>query len=170
MRKINKKGQEEMVGFGLIMILVAVILLVFLSFSIRNSNKSGAESYQVENFIQSFLQYSTDCQDNFEYLSVQDLIFACNEEETCSDNRDTCDLLNQTLFEIVEESWKVNEDTPVRGYDLLIQGEVGFGSNITSVTPIVSLLKGNQTGSYLGGAQNFVKSTTNIDIYFTVYN
>ena len=73
----NKYGQEEMVGFALIMIIVAIILLIFLSFSLGKSEKETVESYEVESFIQSMSQYTTDCRDNLEYVSIQKLIFDC---------------------------------------------------------------------------------------------
>ena len=63
----RKKAQEEMVGFALIIILVAVILLIFLGFSLRDQEKETIESYEVESFIQSFLQYTSDCRDNLEF-------------------------------------------------------------------------------------------------------
>ncbi|GAG23113.1 unnamed protein product, partial [marine sediment metagenome] len=44
MKKINKKAQEEMLGFGLIIIIVLVIMMVFLGFSLRNSEKQGVRA------------------------------------------------------------------------------------------------------------------------------
>ena len=57
---------------------------------------------------------------NLEYLSVQDLIFDCSNNEKCLDERDTCEVLDFTLTGIVEESWKVDGDRPVKGYELNI--------------------------------------------------
>ena len=155
-----------MVGFGIIMILVAIILLVFLSFSLRNNNDSGSESYQVDNFIQSFLQYHTNCSDNTEYLTIQDLIFSCTSNDLCLDGRNTCEVLNSTLFDLIESSWNIGEDTPNRGYKLIIRNNLGEGL----ADDLVDLEKGNLTGSFLGSSQNFVKRTANIDIYFDIYN
>ena len=45
---MNKKAQSEMVGFALIIIIVAVVLLVFLSASVRNSNDDNTQSFEVE--------------------------------------------------------------------------------------------------------------------------
>jgi len=59
--KYNKKAQEEMVGFALIIIVVAVILLVFLSIGLRKDGREDVESYEVASFIQSLLQYHTSC-------------------------------------------------------------------------------------------------------------
>ena len=115
-----KRAQEEMVGFAMIIIVVAVILLIFLAFTIKDSNKEAVESYEVESFIQSSLQYTTDCRDNLESLSVQKLIDSCNANRKCLDERNTCDVLNQTLNGIVKESWKIGENRPIKGYEFKI--------------------------------------------------
>jgi len=156
-QKKTKKGQEEMVGFGLIIIIVAIILLVFLGFSLRKSQKEVVEDYEIDSFVQAFLQYTTDCQDNLEYLSIQKLIFDCNTGEECLDGRETCKVLNSALIGVVEESWKVGGDRPVKGYELKIN---------VNEEEMLFLTEGNITNNYRGSAEYLPKE---IDIYFTVY-
>ena len=157
----NKKAQEEIIGFGLIIIIVAVILLVFIGFSIKKGGeKETVESYEVSSFIQAFLQYTTECRDVNEYLSVQKLIFACKESEKCLDERDSCEVLNSTLKEIIDASWKVGEYRPVKAYNLeILSGE----------EEILLMKKGNFTQDSRGSSQNFFKGGENIDIFFEVY-
>ena len=93
---MNKKGQEEMVGFALIIIIVAVILLVFLGISYRTSKTVEINSYEVEGFIQSFLQTTSSCEGAREFLSVKDLIFSCHDVEDCLDGTPACDSLDST--------------------------------------------------------------------------
>lgn len=156
----RRKGQEEMVGFALIIVLVAVILLVLLSLSLRKPQQEEVESYEVDSFIQAFLQYTSDCRDDFEYLDVQELIFDCNDGRMCVDGRDTCEVLNSTLRGIVEESWNVGADRPVVGYELKILSES---------TEILLLSEGNKTRSYKGSMQSLVKRGDKFDIFFTAY-
>lgn len=155
----NKKGQEEMVGFALIMIIVAVILLIFLSFSLRRSEKEIVESYEVESFIQAILQYTTDCRDNLEYLSIQKLIFDCYDKDICIDNRNTCDVLNSTLKEIMKESWKVEGDRPVQGYELKVI--------VDESEEILIIKEGNITQNSKGAFQPLGKRDT--EIFFNAY-
>ena len=115
-----KKAQEEMVGFALIIIIVAVILLIFLGFALRGQEKETVESYEVESFIQSFLHYTSDCRDNLEFLSVQKLISGCSNNVRCLDGRSTCEVLEPILKGIVEESWSTGADKPIKGYELRI--------------------------------------------------
>ena len=143
----NKKAQEELVGFGLIMVIVAVILLVFLSLALKNPEKDAVESYETDSFIQAMLQFHTDCEDYTGPLDVKNLIFSCDVGESCLDGRFSCDVLNSTLKEIVESSWKISEDGPVRGYEL--------GVLINSVE-ILNIREGNMTNTYKGSRQPFL--------------
>jgi len=156
----NKRAQEEMVGFALIIIIVSVILLVFLSFSLTSSKKEIVESYEVESFIQASLQYTSDCRYNYEFRSVKDLIFDCNNGGVCGDGRDSCEVLNSTLKGILDSAWIVGEDRPVKGYALdIFSGE----ENMTSIK------KGNETGSLKGSTQNFIKGGNSIDIVLEIF-
>ncbi|MFQ5532018.1 MAG: hypothetical protein ACE5ES_05365, partial [Candidatus Nanoarchaeia archaeon] len=103
-------------------------------------------------------QYTTDCKDNsnLEYLSVQKLVFACDSNEKCVDNRNTCNVLSDTLTEMIEESWKTGQERPIKGYEL----------NITLQNQEFSLKQGNLTGNSKGAMQLLPR---NINIYFTAY-
>ena len=157
----NKKAQEELVGFGLIMIVVAVILLVFLSLALKNPEKEAVESYETDSFIQAMLQFHTDCEDYTGPLDIKDLIFSCDIEESCLDGRFSCDVLDSTLREIVESSWQVSADGPVKGYEL--------GILINSVE-ILNIQEGNLTNTYKGSRQPFPpKRGSLIEITFNAY-
>ena len=158
MKKRNSRAQEEIVGFALIIIIVAVILLVFLSFYLRSSDKETIESYEAESFIASSLQYTTECRDNFGYLSVKDLILDCYEDEKCLDDTDTCEVLNSSLKGILEKSWDIGENTPVKGYEFRI---------ISDEKEILSLKQGNITGNSKGSPYPLGKKS--IEVFFTIY-
>ena len=153
----KKKAQEEIVGFALIIIIVAVILLFFINFYIRSGEKEGVESYEVDSFIQAFLHYTTDCEDYLEYLSVQDLIFECNNDALCLDDREACDILNSTLKNIVDKTWKVGENYPVKGYELKIT---------INQQEVLSFIEGNITKNYKGAVQFLPES---INVSFRAY-
>ncbi len=159
--KLYKRAQEEMVGFALIIIIVSVILLFFFGFSLRDGQKQSVESYEVNSFIQGFLQYTTDCKDNSEYLSVQKLIFECDNKFICLDEREACDVLNSTLKEIADESWKTGQDRPVKGYELVIS---------VNEEEILVFKEGNATNSYKGSLQDFTKGSDSIEVSFRVYD
>lgn len=158
---ISKKAQEEMVGFALIVILVGIILLVFLSFSLRKSSSDEVESYEVESFLQSALQSTTTCRNNFGYLDIQEVIFECNNEESCLDGDYSCDILQTDLENMLQESWVVDEKSLIRGYSLRIILE--------EEEEILNITIGNETSTSKGSSQDFVKSGDLIEVFLTVY-
>ena len=157
MRSNNKRAQEEIVGFAIIVIIVSIILVFFLVFSL--SERTSEESYETESFLQSVLHYTSDCTDNGKYLPIQDLIFSCYGKETCDDGEEACVVLNETLKGMVGESWPTGEDFPAKGWKLdIFSGEEA----------ILSLSEGNITGSYKG-AQQLVPKGVSLRILFNVY-
>lgn len=155
----NKTGQEEFVGFGLIIIVVAVVLLIFVSFALRNnSGNEPIESYEVESFVQTMLQYTTDCEDNLEFLTIQDLIFDCRNREKCLDGRDTCKVLEEKIKGIVEAGWSVEEGSLAKGYELVILEE---GEEMLKIE------EGNSTRNYKGSKQSFSRGGKSIEVIFT---
>jgi hypothetical protein len=155
-----KKAQEEMVGFALIIIVVAVIILVFLGFPLKSTNNTETQSYEVESFLQAVLQYTTDCEDYTGYLSIQKLVIKCDRNQTCLDERNSCDALNSTLDQLTKESWKIEGDRPIKGYSL----------NITSnEEEILSISKGNVTRNSKMATQDFT-SGKSILLTFTAYS
>ncbi len=168
-KKLGKKAQEEMIGFALIVVLVSVILLIFIGFSLRDEKgKENVESYEVESFIQAMLQYTTDCKDNQGYVDVQKLIFMCNSGENCVNAADlkelsrenSCSVLNSTLEEILNESWKVGDEWPAKGYEFEI---------IAGDEELVKIVKGSVSSSFKGASQDFFKGGKTFEIAFNVY-
>jgi len=153
----NKKAQEEMIGFTLIIIIVAVIILVFLTISLRKPNQE-VESYEVESFIQALSQYTANCSITYypDYLDIKDLIKQCSEERICLSGKDSCEVLKETLTNLINNSWQVGEDRPNKGYS--------FNSTYQGIE-VFSLEQGNITLNSKGAAQNF----QDLDIYFKVY-
>ncbi|MEK6895285.1 MAG: hypothetical protein AABX48_02085 [Nanoarchaeota archaeon] len=151
--KRNARAQEEMVGFALIILIVMIILVVFLALALHKpSGGSNVESYQVTNFEQSLLQYTSTCVDSYQpnYLDVTQLIFFCEKEGQCLDGRNACVALNETLSGIMKESWKVGPDSPYKGYEINISSNQG---------QVLYVLEGNKTNNYEGAVQPLGKSS-----------
>lgn len=139
----KRKAQEEMVGFVLIIVLVAVIALVFLAISVRKPVEIQ-ESADIENFLQASLLFTTSCQASPEITyDLKDLIKACYKNERCLDGEEACNALNKTSFGLVEAGFDISEEAKYKGYIFKIYDE---GNNI-----IVYLTKGNQTATKTEG-------------------
>ena len=156
----SKKGQEEMIGFAVIIIMVAIVMLVFLGLSMNKSESDLVESYEIESFVQSALQYHTQCYYNWKYIDIKDLIFRCSNEQMCDDDVDPCVELNETLKEIIGESWKVEGDRPVKGYEMNI---------FSNGEELIFFDKGNITNNYKGTSVPYTKSGVSIEILLKVY-
>ena len=157
----NKKGQEEMVGFALIIIIVSVIILAFLGFFLSKSGSQSIQSYEAQSFIQSMLQTSTQCQDYYGYVSVQDLILMCSSDSQCTNSMDSCNVLNSTLSGILDQSWPVGQGTPIKGYNLNISASNGFSLNLN---------KGNVSLKSEGSYQDLSESGVSIQVQFIDYS
>ena len=152
------KAQEEMVGFALIIIIVAVILLVFLGFSLMKKNQEPIQSYEVESFVRASLQYTTSCGDLRKgYVSVEDLIYGCYENKKCLDENNSCDVLGTTLTGLFKEAWKTGTQRPVKGYlvNISVKGQ-----------GIFSLKEGNTTSNSRGDTELLSRDG---EVVFDVY-
>ncbi len=153
-----KKAQEEMVGFAVIVGIVAVVILFLLVIYLRNSGTDVENSYEAESFVQAVLQYTTECESNYENLSIEKIIIACSNNERCLDSeKNACEILNSSLIGILEENWGVGEESPVKGYEMRIkldEREIFYSE------------KGNKTRDYKGAIQILPRKT---EILFRVY-
>jgi hypothetical protein len=124
---MKRKGQEEIMGFVIIVVIVVVIAVVFLGFSLHKKTKSiEPQQMQIEDLLQSMLIYTTDCEVNNEMLSVRELIRECNQDSSkgCLDNQLVCNKLNSTFNHILKDTLGQSvgavEDAFVHGYSLEI--------------------------------------------------
>ena len=92
---------------------------------------------------------------------MQELVFECDDQGICLDQREACNVLNETLKEIVSESWPIGENRPVKGYELKI--------NVND-NEMLFIREGNITSSFKGSLQSFSRGSSSIDISFRAYD
>jgi len=156
----GKRSQEEMVGFVLIIIIVAVISLVLLSLFLKNPKEESVESYEIESFLQSVLQYTSECKDYLGFLSTEELIVNCEEGKGCSNEEDSCIVLNNTLKDLIEKSCVIGENSPIKGYELRI--------GVDELEKL-ELKEGSETGNYKGSFLDFARKGKDYEISFNAY-
>lgn len=115
-----KKGQEEIAGFVLIIILVSIIALIFLGISIRKPAKLEG-GRELENFLHSSMLFSISC-DNLKEANLKELVLSCYRNEKCNEEY-ACDVLNKTEVELIENSFKTGEEAKYKGYKFRIYQE-----------------------------------------------
>jgi len=144
---MNKKGQQEIVGFALIVVIVVIALMVFLVLSIGNDKSTNTESIIAKNMIYSILNYQTACAIRSEpnYDSVEDLIKSCYENDICSNlNKDACEVMVELLPDIMEKL--ILTESQYDNYDLKIY----FIDDSENRENILNLQEGNLTGRTIG--------------------
>jgi hypothetical protein len=153
--KRNKRAQDEMVGFALILIMVAVIFIVIISVWIRKPQEKTV-NYEANSFIQSLLQYTTSCEEDYGNLTVQDLLAKCKEGNPCYYNdqmnqqSDPCKILNNTIREIVKASWQTGVNSSIKGYSF----NINISEDGTNEEQFINIKEGVVTNNYRGGEQD----------------
>jgi hypothetical protein len=114
----DKSGQQEMVGFVLIVAIVMVGLMVFLVISLRDT---GNEVVSVEagHLLNSLMKSTSECVPVFEpqYDDVEDLFKSCHRGVRCKNlAKDSCEYLEEELERIVKELLKT--ENTVGAYEL----------------------------------------------------
>ena len=100
----NNKGQQEMVGFVLIVVLVVVGLMVFLIISINKPSVTAKSKFS-ESLLTGVMSYTTECVVSEPYKETMiDLVESCYENERCKNlNKPACEYLNTTMKSIMED-------------------------------------------------------------------
>ena len=170
-KKKTKRAQEEMVGFVLIVVLVAVIAVVFLGISLRKGSDNFSEkSAELGSFLSAVSYYTTGCEiPKTEFVSLERLVKACNSRELCADSRSTCAVLRETFAEILESTYIVEEGSSVKYYRLEI-----FTGTETDKREVIGLIENSATGETLTCSGNKIYNskilnTDNFNEEITIY-
>ncbi|MEK6910312.1 MAG: hypothetical protein AABW82_00905 [Nanoarchaeota archaeon] len=132
---VNKKGQEEIVGFALVIIIVAVVGLLLLGLAIRSGDKGAkSDNYEIRQFLDSSMHVSSDCslRSNIDYASVSDLVRECyrNQAREClSSGEKVCLALNRSLQGIINSGLKIGPERPNKGFMMNISFEQKTGES-----------------------------------------
>ena len=120
MDKVRKKAQEEIVGFVIIVVLVAVITIIFLGISLRNgNNQKSLESEQIASFLSAVGEVTTNCTiPENSPKTISQLIVRCSDGDICSDEISSCKVLEENLKGMLDSSYLVGQDSFVRYYNL----------------------------------------------------
>ena len=147
---MNYKGQEEVVGFVFIVLIVVIGFILFLGFSSRGNNSElNLESAEVYNFLESSLDYTSDCAVNFEpnYLKLGSLLRECQRKEgNCISGIDKCKVLNETFANLLEKSFSINSESYYKGYELVSI----YSSNDSANRELVNAKKGSCSNKFVG--------------------
>jgi type II secretory pathway pseudopilin PulG len=169
MESLNKKAQEDIAGFVVLLVVVMIILAVFLTIFISNSRQTTQQDdVETSQFLNSLLQYTTDCATAYEpaYSTVGELAVKCTEGATCTSGKSACEALNKTAKQVIKNAYKAGNNRKVSGYLFWIERN----STIGKTSYLVSVGEGG-TGATLRGASQPLTTLAgdNLRAVFEVY-
>jgi len=144
----DKKAQQEILGFVIIIMIVVVIGVIFLGISLQKQSMAGvsSEDAEIANYLSSSMGYTSDCmiREPF-YASLKELIESCSNGELCSDKRRACDVLNKTYAEMTAKLWPAAEDRPIKYTKLdFTYQEFDDDGNPSRSTLFLEIIAGNK--------------------------
>src|SRR3989344_4010627 len=145
---LNKRAQEEIVGFVLIVIIVVIAGVILLGIFLRQPESNSQESKDIYHFLESAMEITTSCATSYEpaYSKLSELFKYCFEGlSTCTSGDIPCDVLNRTLTQTIDSSFFVNEQAEIKGY----QFQSSYSTNSTQ-KEILSISRGNCANSIQG--------------------
>ena len=158
---INKKGQQEMVGFILIISLVVIASLIFLIITIRKPTQEN-QSQSVDNMISSIMSYTTECAISFEpqYSTMRDVVKSCYDNENCDNlNKEACEYLNESIRTIMSDVMKSESTISAYQLDIYLRNRDNSTSNAVIIP---SIKEGNCTGAAFGAQKAIAVDSGNI--------
>lgn len=147
---MKKKGQEEIVGFVLIVVILAIAMVIFLGIKLRNPEPVQRDSEILYQFIESSMEQTTDCviRENSRNIALNDLIKECHSfDNNCLNGASSCQVAEETMKDLLDSSWRVGPEYPYKGYEVIAE----YSSN-SSAEEIFSIVAGNCTNSYIGNS------------------
>jgi|TARA_B100001964_G_scaffold215449_1_gene253800 hypothetical protein len=156
----SKKGQQEMVGFVLIVVLVVVGLMVFLIISLRDTPENEG-SLEVVDALDALMKHTTECAVVYvpAYDDFEALFKSCHDGDQCSNlDRSACDYLNESLTDVVG-AMVASEGGAVSYYqvDFIVKDDVGEEG-------LLRIFEGNCTGGVNAAQRSFVSGSESLVI------
>jgi len=159
----NKVGQQEIVGFVLIVVLVVVGLMVFLVISLRDSGEE-IKSIEVENMLDALMKQTTGCAISYvpDYDNFEDLFKSCYKNNRCSNlGIGACDYLNESLTEVLEAMFLT--EATISAYQIEFMAKDG-----EDMSGILKIFDGNCTGTVREAQRNIVSGSDSLIIRMKV--
>jgi hypothetical protein len=123
-----RKGQEEMVGFALVVVVLAVIGVVVLGFAAQNSRPAlETTSPEIRTFLDSFVASTSTCTlggaispGTLGEMSIQCIT---RPDRRCGSGKTVCASLNSTIEELLSIYYPLTSEGRLEGYLLTLRQE-----------------------------------------------
>ncbi|PIU76044.1 hypothetical protein COS75_01140 [Candidatus Pacearchaeota archaeon CG06_land_8_20_14_3_00_35_12] len=151
----TRKAQEEMTGFIVIILLIAVILIGAMIFFVRPKQQvTELKSVEATQLLSSILGYTaSDCSNK----DIKDVIRDCNSGKSCG-QQNACIFLNSTVPAIMNASiGQVSKEKAIHGWKFT-------ALDIAANQTILNLSKGSLNGSMIGASYIIAMPDINVEL------
>ena len=128
----ENKGQEEILGFVVVVVFVAVIALVVLGFALQSdSQQTGGESSDIAHFLESTFAMTSECTLRVpHHASVGEVASVCvaDSKRICEEGEQACAVLNRTLSKTIAAAWDMSNASAIQGYTLTLTHRLSLSS------------------------------------------
>jgi hypothetical protein len=158
----NKRAQQEMIGFVLIVVIVIIGLLVFLIFSVKQHNIP--ENDIANNILSSIMKTTTRCAIVYEpdYDDIRDLFKSCYDSRQCSNTMEmSCDVLEDSLTSMLNEVLVLEPTITAYQLDL-------FESDSEGTINRLHLINGQCNGTVYGSEPHSIRISSSQDLIVTL--
>lgn len=156
----NRKAQEEIAGFVVIIVLVCIVLLIMMGLFLRRpSTSAGLDSNVYSQFLGSMMEYTSDCMVySTSYSKINDLVGYCQNNYKCDSGKTACEVLNSTINAMLDASLLNGNNPSIKGY----QFTMIYSRNVTGTEKqIMNITKGVCNGT-MTGAPNLLPQGSGI--------
>ncbi len=160
---MRSKGQQEIVGFVLIVVLVMIAMMVFLVISIKHS-PDRVKSVRVGNMLDVIMKQTTGCAIVYipNYDNYEDLFKSCYKGEKCSNlGISACNYLNKSLRVVVGDMMKT--DATISFYQISFSSKDSSGQK-----GILQFSNGNCTGVSSTAQRNIMSGSENLIVQMKI--
>ena len=141
----SKRGQHEILGFVIIVVIVAVIGVIFLGLSLRKPAGIQQDDAEISNFLSASMGITSDCVLREPlFAEMEDLIGACRGGKSCGDGRSACDVLNSSYEELLAGVWPAAPERPIKYTKLEIFYQLDITDPTTREAAILEIKQGSE--------------------------
>ncbi|MBM3247649.1 hypothetical protein FJZ17_03880 [Candidatus Pacearchaeota archaeon] len=143
----NKKAQQEIVGFVIIVIIVAVVGVIFLGIYLKPQPSVATKDAEINNLLISTSKYTTSCYKDSEpnYRTIEDLVVDCYQYKKCGDGEFACIVLNRTYSEMLNRVWIAGDTSAIRHYEIKAYYQGNLTDPTTKKPAFFTLESGNSS-------------------------
>lgn len=112
-----RRAQEEIVGFGALLVVLAIVGVVLLGMYLRQPVPPASTFPQAQSFLDALPALTSTCALSGDRLSsIHELLMQCitQPSKQCSDGTPLCDALNHTMTSLITEAFPVGSS--IQGY------------------------------------------------------